>query len=98
MTRATGSITADGTEMQSYYGRPIVKEPVWQPEIPFYSFFGGLAGASSVLHAGAGLTGNERLARRSLLVGAAADLVSPALLISDLGPPSASSTCCASSR
>ncbi|MGN6557807.1 MAG: NrfD/PsrC family molybdoenzyme membrane anchor subunit, partial [Solirubrobacterales bacterium] len=31
----------------SYYGRPIVKPPVWKPEIPFYFFFGGLAGASS---------------------------------------------------
>jgi formate-dependent nitrite reductase membrane component NrfD len=87
MTQANGSITDVGTEMQSYYGRPILKEPVWQPEIPFYFFFGGIAGASSVLHAGARLTGNERLARRSLFVGAAAALVSPALLISDLGRP-----------
>jgi hypothetical protein len=87
MTKSDGSITGVGTEMQSYYGRPILKEPVWQPEIPFYFFFGGIAGASSVLHAGARLTGNERLARRSLFVGAAADLVSPALLVSDLGRP-----------
>ncbi|HEU5278100.1 MAG TPA: NrfD/PsrC family molybdoenzyme membrane anchor subunit [Gaiellaceae bacterium] len=81
------SITAVGTHMQSYYGRPVIKEPVWQPEIPFYFFVGGLAGASSVLHVGARLAGNERLARTSLFVGAAADLASPALLISDLGRP-----------
>jgi hypothetical protein len=87
MSSGNGSITAVGTEMRSYYGRPILKEPVWQPEIPFYFFFGGIAGASSVLHAGARVTGNEVLARRSLLIGAAADLVSPALLISDLGRP-----------
>jgi hypothetical protein len=31
----SGSITETGTEMRSYYGRPILKEPVWQPEIPF---------------------------------------------------------------
>src|SRR5438477_9594611 len=73
--------------MQSYYGRPILKEPVWQPEIPFYFFFGGIAGASAVLHLGARLTGNGTLARRSLFIGAAADVVSPALLISDLGRP-----------
>jgi len=75
------------TEMQSYYGRPIVKEPVWQPEIPFYFFFGGIAGASAVLHLGARLTGNRTLARRTLFIGAAADVVGPALLISDLGRP-----------
>jgi formate-dependent nitrite reductase membrane component NrfD len=87
MSTRNGSITAVGTEMQSYYGRPIVKEPVWQPEIPFYFFTGGIAGASSVLQAGARLAGNDVLARRSLLIGAAADIASPLLLISDLGRP-----------
>ena len=34
----------------SYYGKPILKEPVWRsPEVPGYLFLGGLAGASSVL-------------------------------------------------
>jgi formate-dependent nitrite reductase membrane component NrfD len=82
-----GSITAVGTEMRSYYGRPIVKEPVWQPEIPFYLFTGGLGGASSVLHGIAKLTGHERVATVSTYVGAAADLASPLLLVSDLGRP-----------
>ena len=82
-----GSITAVGTTMQSYYGRPVIKEPVWQPEIPLYLFFGGLAGASSALHTGARLAGNERLAKTSLYVSAAGDLISPPLLISDLGRP-----------
>jgi formate-dependent nitrite reductase membrane component NrfD len=71
----------------SYYGRNIVKEPVWQPEIPLYFFTGGIAGASSVLHGIARLSGNDRLAKSALYVGAAADVVSPALLISDLGRP-----------
>jgi polysulfide reductase-like protein len=82
-----GSITAVGTQMDSYYGRPILKEPVWQPEIPCYFFTGGLAGASSVLHLAARLAGNETLARRTLFVAAAADVVSPVLLVSDLGRP-----------
>jgi formate-dependent nitrite reductase membrane component NrfD len=82
-----GSITAVGTEMDSYYGRPILKEPVWQPEIPCYFFTGGLAGASSVLHLTARLAGNETLARRTLFVAAAADVLSPVLLVSDLGRP-----------
>ena len=82
-----GLVTATGTTMDSYYGRPVLKEPVWKPEIPFYFFTGGLAGASSVLHGVARLTGNERLAKTSLYVGAAADAVSPVLLVSDLGRP-----------
>jgi hypothetical protein len=75
------------TETRSYYGRPVIKEPVWEPEIPWYFFTGGLAGASAVLSLVARLAGNEPLARRSLYIGAAADIVSPALLISDLGRP-----------
>jgi len=81
------SITALGSEMRSYYGRPIVKEPTWTWEIPTYFFTGGLAGASAVLSSAARLSGNETLARRALYVGALADLVSPVLLISDLGRP-----------
>ena len=82
-----GSVTATGTTMDSYYGRPIIKEPVWTREIPWYFFTGGIAGASSVLHGLARLTGNTRLAKTSLYVGAAADAVSPLLLIKDLGRP-----------
>jgi formate-dependent nitrite reductase membrane component NrfD len=52
-----------------------------------YFFFGGLAGASAVLHLGARLTGNRTLARRTLFLGAAADVIGPALLVSDLGRP-----------
>jgi hypothetical protein len=73
--------------MRSYYGRPVIKEPVWEAEIPAYMFTGGLAGTSSVLSLVARLTGNETLARRSLYIGAAADVVSPVLLIADLGRP-----------
>ena len=34
---------------KSYYGRPVLKEPVWKPEIPWYFFTGGVAGGSSAL-------------------------------------------------
>ncbi len=81
------SVTAEGTEMRSYYGRPIIKDPVWTWEIPTYLFTGGLAGASAVLSSAAKVAGNEKLARTALYLGAAADVVSPALLISDLGRP-----------
>jgi formate-dependent nitrite reductase membrane component NrfD len=81
------SITKVGTEMQSYYGRPIVKEPVWQPEIPTYFFTGGVAGGCSLLHGFARVAGHDRLAKTALYVGAVADVVSPVLLVSDLGRP-----------
>jgi formate-dependent nitrite reductase membrane component NrfD len=75
------------TEVRSYYGRPVIKEPAWTWEIPTYFFTGGLAGAASVLSLVAKLRGNQRLASTSLYVGAAADAVSPLLLVSDLGRP-----------
>jgi hypothetical protein len=73
--------------MTSYYGRPVIKEPVWTWEIPAYLFTGGVGGASAVLSLAARIAGNEPLAKTSLYVGAAADLASPPLLISDLGRP-----------
>ena len=81
------SVTATGTGMRSYYGRPILKEPVWTWEIPTYFFTGGLAGASAVLSSAARVTGDKELSRKALYIGTVADLVSPALLISDLGRP-----------
>jgi hypothetical protein len=73
--------------MRSYYGRPILKAPVWQPEIPWYFFTGGLAGASAILGLAARASGNRPLAKTSLYVSMAGDAVSPALLVADLGRP-----------
>ena len=74
-------------EFRSYYGRPVIKEPVWQPEIPFYFFTGGLGGAGAVLSLVAEIAGNKKLARAARFVAVAGDNVSPLLLISDLGRP-----------
>lgn len=70
-----------------YYGRPVVKEPVWSPEIAIYFWLGGLAGMSAVLGFAARLAGRSRLARASLLAGFGALLGCPPLLIADLGRP-----------
>jgi hypothetical protein len=71
----------------SYYGQPIIKAPVWTPEIPTYFFLGGMAGAAAPLAVAAGLRGNERLARRAWLVSMTGLVASPPLLIKDLGRP-----------
>ncbi|MCO5967737.1 NrfD/PsrC family molybdoenzyme membrane anchor subunit [Actinoallomurus soli] len=75
-------------EFTSYYGRPVVKPPVWKAlDIAGYLFLGGLAGASSVLSAGAELTGRPRLARGTRIGAAGAIAVSLAALVHDLGRP-----------
>ncbi|MEA2126480.1 MAG: hypothetical protein QOI80_3262 [Solirubrobacteraceae bacterium] len=74
-------------EPTSYYGRPVLKRPVWTWEVPTYFFVGGMAGAASPLATAARLAGNHALARRASLVALAGIGVSPLLLISDLGRP-----------
>lgn len=77
--------TAEGP--RSYHGQPVIKEPIWHPEIPWYFFAGGLGGASAGLAWLSGLRGNEVLARRAWLCALAGTGVSPVLLIADLGRP-----------
>jgi hypothetical protein len=72
---------------RSYYGQPVIKAPVWKAYIPWYFFFGGLAGASAPLAAVAGVRGNRALERRAWTVALAGIGVSPGLLIADLGRP-----------
>jgi formate-dependent nitrite reductase membrane component NrfD len=74
-------------EPRSYYGRPVVKPPVWTPEIPWYFLTGGIAGVSATFAYVLDATGDEDLARRAWLVSFAGISVSPVLLITDLGRP-----------
>ena len=72
----------------SYYGRPVINAPIWAaPDIPGYLFAGGLAGAASVLAAGADLTGRKRLARASKVGALGAIGVGLLGLVHDLGRP-----------
>jgi hypothetical protein len=71
----------------SYHGQPVLKEPVWTWEIPIYFYTGGLAGASAGLAWLTELRGNEELSRRAWAAATAGIMVSPALLVSDLGKP-----------
>ncbi len=75
-------------EFTSYYGRPVIKEPVWRvPDVPGYLFLGGLAGASSVLAAGSQLSGYRELARVAKVGALGAISLSAVALIHDLGRP-----------
>lgn len=75
-------------EFGSYYGRAIIKQPTWKAlDIAGYFYLGGLAGASSVLAAGAQAGGNHRLARAAKVGAVCAISLSAAALIHDLGKP-----------
>ncbi|WP_078843851.1 NrfD/PsrC family molybdoenzyme membrane anchor subunit [Streptomyces albus] len=75
-------------EFQSYYGRPVIKAPSWSAtDIAGYFFAGGLAGAGSVLAAGAQLSGRPATARAMKLSSLAAITASTAALVHDLGRP-----------
>jgi DMSO reductase anchor subunit len=75
-------------EPVSYYGKPVLNRPVWSAgDIAGYLFTGGLAGASSVVAAGAELTGRDTLARSAKVTALGAISVSAGLLVHDLGRP-----------
>jgi hypothetical protein len=72
-----------------YYGIPLLKQPPWTWEIPLYFFVGGAAGASAVIGAVSDFTGSDPLlAKHARWIAAAGSVISPILLISDLGRPS----------
>jgi DMSO reductase anchor subunit len=72
----------------SYYGRPILNKPTWEArDIAGYFFLGGLAGAGSVMAAGASLTRRPVTARALKISSLLAIGGSAAALIHDLGRP-----------
>lgn len=74
-------------DFTSYYGRPVVKASPWTADIPAYLFMGGLAGGSSILGAGADLSGRPVLRRSARLTAFGALLGSFYALVHDLGRP-----------
>ncbi|PWR08211.1 polysulfide reductase [Micromonospora acroterricola] len=85
--RGGEQVTVPPADFTSYYGRPVLKPPVWKHDIAGYLFTGGLAAGSALIGAGAHLTGRPGLravGRWTALGGVAA---STYLLIHDLGRP-----------
>ena len=86
---AGGPIPPDAASLPGYYGQPIVKAPVWTWQIGLYLFVGGTAGMSGAIALAALVTGQTvDLVRAALGVALAGAVISPALLIWDLGRPS----------
>ena len=92
---AKGAVTGRGVDVAGgpiarkpgYYGEPVVRPHVWTWEIPIYFFVGGLGGMSAVIALGALLFHNFDVARSAMWAAAIASVLSPILLILDLGRP-----------
>jgi hypothetical protein len=82
---ATGRVRPTGGP--GYYGEPVVRPPVWTWEIPVYFFVGGLAGMSAVIASAALAFHHVELGRAAMWLAAAGAILSPILLIMDLGRP-----------
>jgi hypothetical protein len=86
--RGDGAPTVPDAEFTSYYNLPVINKPVWSsPDIPAYLFLGGLAGAASLLGAGAQFTGRPALDRVSKAGAFSAGVLSLVGLVHDLGRP-----------
>lgn len=77
-----------GEATAGYRGKPVLKPPVWTWEVGLYFFLGGLAGMAAVIAMVNRLTGGDAgLTRWALTLAAAGAVVSPLLLVLDLGRP-----------
>lgn len=78
-----------GTMAATYRDAPLLKPPVWTWEVPLYFFVGGAAGVAAVIAAAATFSSAETgtLARDAKWIAAIGGMISPLLLIADLGRP-----------
>ena len=80
----------NGDYRDGYYGRPVLKEPVWIWAVPAYFYVGGAAGAAAVLGAAAQMTGDNELrglVKKCRRLAALGSVTGSALLVLDLGRP-----------
>ncbi|MEH1168245.1 NrfD/PsrC family molybdoenzyme membrane anchor subunit [Micromonospora sp. CPCC 205539] len=81
-------VTVPPADFTSYYGRPILKPPVWKHDIAGYLFTGGLAAGGALIGAGAQLTGRTGLRQVGRWTALGGVTASAYLLVHDLGKPS----------
>lgn len=90
-----GAVTGRGVDVAGgpipkrpgYYGEGVVRPPVWTWEIPLYFFIGGAAGMAPLLACAGWFLGLLELMRAALWITAAGAIISPILLVMDLGRP-----------
>src|SRR2546423_3997317 len=90
-----GALTSWGEQLisgqKTYYNQPVIKKAHWKWEVVLYFFLGGLAGGSYLAASLADLLGSPRrdapLVRAGRYLSFACILISPILLIKDLGRP-----------
>ncbi|MGW0216905.1 NrfD/PsrC family molybdoenzyme membrane anchor subunit [Micromonospora chokoriensis] len=87
MTRRGEQLTVPVADFTSYYGRPILKPPVWKRDIAGYLFTGGLAAGGALIGAGAQLTGRPALRQVGRWTALGGVSASAYLLVHDLGRP-----------
>ncbi|HEX4748819.1 MAG TPA: NrfD/PsrC family molybdoenzyme membrane anchor subunit [Bryobacteraceae bacterium] len=78
------------TDSPSYYGVPVLKQPVWIWTIAAYFYIGGMSGMSATLGAAAQLFGGREmrgLVTKTRWIATVGGAMSSLLLIQDLGRP-----------
>ncbi len=89
--RIEGAPFPEATPETGYYGIPMLKAPQWTHEVPLYFFVGGAAGAAAIIAEAARMTrsgDSVKIVRDARTIAAVGALISPALLVLDLGRPS----------
>ena len=98
--RANGAVAGRGVDVAGgpippqpqakkagYAGEPVIRPPVWTWEIPVYFFIGGLGGMAANVGCAAWLFGQNGIAQAAFWLAAASAILSPILLVMDLGRP-----------
>jgi len=86
----SGGESGFGRNQQSYYDHPVLQKPHWRWEVVWYFFIGGIMSGSALLAAAADTFGDEddrALVRNGRWLALAGAVMSPVLLIKDLGRP-----------
>ncbi|MEZ0166725.1 NrfD/PsrC family molybdoenzyme membrane anchor subunit [Kineococcus sp. LSe6-4] len=85
--RGDANAVVPDAEFRSYYGRAVLKPPVWTHEIAYYLFTGGLAAGCSMLAVVADVRGDVAARRALRTTSLTAVGASAYFLVADLGRP-----------